>query len=336
MMDSNNASQTVLANQSRMPEDDRPANNPFPQVCGNCIDVLYIAGEGRSGSTIVGNLIGEFSDFFHAGELRYIWKRGLLEDQSCGCGRKFSACPFWVEVLKNAFGSRSGIDLKAMLLAAHKVSRVRRRPLKTMFSEPPMENALLTEYIVNLTQLYNAIHIHCGQRIIIDSSKSPYYLFVLNNVANIRLHVLHLVRDPRAVAFSRSRRKENFEADPLSISNPHRSARKWVESNRAVRYLLDHIKANNILVRYEDFISAPDRTLESIHKFLGLSIHVNRFSRGYKHVLKQNHTVWGNPCRFNRGPVELRVDNKWRTWMPWHESAWVTLYTFRLRSILGY
>jgi len=49
--------------------------------------VLYILGWGRSGSTVLGNILGEIDGFFSAGELHYLWERSLVEGRACGCGR---------------------------------------------------------------------------------------------------------------------------------------------------------------------------------------------------------------------------------------------------------
>ena len=37
------------------------------------IRVLFVMGHGSSGTTILGNTLGEVDGFFHAGELRTIW-----------------------------------------------------------------------------------------------------------------------------------------------------------------------------------------------------------------------------------------------------------------------
>ena len=41
--------------------------------------VLYILGWGRSGSTVLGNILGEVDGFFCAGELHYLWERRLSD-----------------------------------------------------------------------------------------------------------------------------------------------------------------------------------------------------------------------------------------------------------------
>ena len=46
---------------------------------GNPTTVLYVAGAGRSGSTLLDNLLGQIPGFFSAGELRYVWERGLID-----------------------------------------------------------------------------------------------------------------------------------------------------------------------------------------------------------------------------------------------------------------
>ena len=43
------------------------------------IRVLYLAGSGGSGSTLVTTALGQLDGVFAAGELRYLWHRGLVE-----------------------------------------------------------------------------------------------------------------------------------------------------------------------------------------------------------------------------------------------------------------
>ena len=61
--------------------------------------VLYIAGTGRSGSTVLANILGEVDGVFTAGEVRYLWQRGLREGRLCGCGVPVRECPVWGDVL---------------------------------------------------------------------------------------------------------------------------------------------------------------------------------------------------------------------------------------------
>ncbi|MGC2329908.1 MAG: hypothetical protein WA581_00505 [Candidatus Acidiferrales bacterium] len=43
------------------------------------IKILYIASFSRSGTTILGNVLGEVNGFFHDGELWQPWNEGVLQ-----------------------------------------------------------------------------------------------------------------------------------------------------------------------------------------------------------------------------------------------------------------
>jgi hypothetical protein len=51
------------------------------EAAGGRVTVLYVAGTGRSGSTLLARVLGEADGFVAAGELRYVWQRGLVEDR---------------------------------------------------------------------------------------------------------------------------------------------------------------------------------------------------------------------------------------------------------------
>ena len=63
--------------------------------------VLYIAGTGRSGSTVLANILGEVEGVFTAGEVRYLWQRGLREGRSAAaaslCASARSGAMSWPE-----------------------------------------------------------------------------------------------------------------------------------------------------------------------------------------------------------------------------------------------
>ena len=60
---------------------------------GTLLKVLYIAGVGRSGSTLLERMLGAVPGSVNTGELNAIFSRVATQDQRCGCGEPFSACP---------------------------------------------------------------------------------------------------------------------------------------------------------------------------------------------------------------------------------------------------
>ena len=63
--------------------------------------VVYIAGYGRSGSTLLDLLLGRLDGWFSMGEFRLFW-HALRDHWNCGCGREVAECPIWSAVLAQA------------------------------------------------------------------------------------------------------------------------------------------------------------------------------------------------------------------------------------------
>jgi hypothetical protein len=138
--------------------------------------ILYIAGWGRSGSTIIGNLLDQGPDVIHAGEIRYWWERGLMEDRLCGCGQRISQCDFWTDVLHRYTELNGGLPEPSAMLQMHQKYSRTRSLFKLALAHSDQTNAWVdNEYTKQLYTLYKAIHEVSGARLIVDSSKTPMY-----------------------------------------------------------------------------------------------------------------------------------------------------------------
>src|SRR5438270_4691352 len=111
-----------------------------------------MGGTGRSGSTLLARVLDRADGVFAAGELRYVWQRGVLEDRLCGCGEQFSRCPFWSEVMDRAFADRR-VDAHQVVATQRILTRLRRVPriLTVGGQEAP------AAYLESLSRLYRAV-----------------------------------------------------------------------------------------------------------------------------------------------------------------------------------
>lgn len=169
--------------------------------------VIYIAAHSRSGSTIVDRVLGQVHGGFTVGELRNIWQRSFIENQLCGCHSKFTECDVWKEIVKgSAFDTKYAEKMHSI---SRKVDRFKKIP-QIIF--PKLSSALfkrdMSEYLEGLSKLYTGVNKIVEPEFIIDSSKSSSYAMHLRH---IDLHIVHLVRDSRAVAYSRMRKKKRPE-----------------------------------------------------------------------------------------------------------------------------
>jgi hypothetical protein len=160
-----------------------------------------------------------------------------------------------------------------------------------------------------------------GAKIVIDSSKVAMHVCLGARFADVRAHVVHLVRDPRAIAYSWRRRS----IDEV-ISGPTRVAMNWMASNLAIESLRrPDDDCGYTFVRYEDFIRNPKWTLEAIGRELGVRGHVLPFTDARTLHMEGNHTVAGSPSRFRSGDVQLVPDDEWREKMPARERVRATV-----------
>jgi hypothetical protein len=275
--------------------------------------VLYIVATGRTGSTILGNVLGEMEAFFHAGELRTLWGQGLLKSRWCGCGVPVGDCPFWTDVIQSGFGS-----VDAGKIYGWQRQEIRHRhTLKLLRSTPQSgRSAGLESYLDAAARLYRAISKTSGATVIVDSSKRQPDAAALRLMLGIQPYWLHLVRDPRAVSYSWQRHKASPGAaggrrTEMVRTGPLTSTRKWIVSSLFGEALRRRVGDRYLCVRYEDFVRHPETTLEAVGEFVGRPEATLPVKNGNTVDLGTNHTAGGNPDRLNTGTVQLRSDDEW-------------------------
>jgi len=299
----------------------------------NKIKVLYITGWGRSGSTLLDNVLGQIEGFFCVGELRFVWERNFVENRLCGCGVPFLECEVWKRVLDNAFGSIDHINVSEMLCMCQK-ARTRHLPLLLIPQGRQLLATNLRKYLNNLEKLYRAIHSCTNSRVIIDSSKFPSYGCLLGMIPVIDLHVVHLIRDARAVAYSWGQRRkvEPDRAKHLYMERHHpiESSLLWDSWNATAELFWRQRPGRYMTLRYEDFIDKPRESVERILHLMGERGLSLPFVKEREVELRVNHTVSGNPSRFQTGTVKLRLDEEWMSRMSLANRSLVTLLTWPL------
>jgi hypothetical protein len=310
---------------------------PFNSV--SQVTVLYIGGAGRSGSTLMERLLADVDGFFPAGELRWIWERGLGENQLCSCGQAFCSCPFWTSVFDHAFGGFDSPELRGMESLRRQVDRLRYLPRVgwTQGRRNPFDTRV-EEFNGRITRLYSSILQVSGASVLVDSSKDPTYAYLLERNASLDLRLVHLVRDSRAVAYSWQRIRVRPEilasTQYMPVFTPLHVAQIWTISNLLIGHLRNRFP-HAAFARYEDLVGQQDYLATILQ-----ACHLDSDS-----VTKPDdpspktplwHTVSGNPMRFDRGPLNVKVDEEWRNRLDTRSFATVTSATIPLLLRYGY
>lgn len=303
--------------------------------------VLCIVGAGRSGSTILGQVLDGVEGFFSVGELYYLWDRGLLENRLCGCGVFFKECPLWTAVLKRSFGGAEGVDAEEMLrLREHTLSN--RQLLFAPAKTRREALARMGNYLRVLEILYDGVRSASQSKVIVDTSKSPSYCYELDSIPSIEVYVVHLVRDPRATAYSWwTRRKlqpasEKRPSRYMTRHHPLKTSLIWDAWNFLIEKLWAGDPNRYLLLRYEDFVEDPQGALRDILRLVGEEDAKLPFTGEREVSLSANHVFSGNPSRLQSGTVKIKPDEEWRQKMGRVQKALIALTTWPHLLRYGY
>ncbi|MCP4308162.1 MAG: sulfotransferase [bacterium] len=300
------------------------------------IRVIVIAGWGRSGSTILANVLGSAPGVVTLGEINNIWDRGFGSDLLCSCGEPFSACQMWRPIAERAFGAdRTAVAERARETSARLGNTwLIRRRLPFLGKRQANHG---DDYAAMLTALYQAAADHTGSRLLVDASKSPWHAAVAASLQGFDVSVLHLIRDPRGVAFS-LRKKVDYQAGGQITMDRHgatASSLAWVYRNRLVESVWKNDLAY-LQVRYEDFVADPEDQVARILDHTGLADVAVPFAGPNEIKISPSHNISGNPVRFQNGLTTLRADDKWRDALPQSTQKLVRLITWPHMRHFGY
>jgi hypothetical protein len=326
--------------------DDLGARGAFPtstrqKVSARSIRVLYVGGMPRSGSTLTDLLLHQLPGHIGVGELFYLWRNGLAHDGLCACSAPFSTCPFWSEVGRVAFGGWDRIDAEHVMRLQDRVDRTARIPLLLSPRRPRRFAADLAEYTDILRRLYTAIAAVSGQDVVVDSSKRPSMAYILRTMPDVDLRVVHVVRDPRGVAFSFAKHVQLPAGAALGSEMPRSTARKvsrrWVSVNAMIAGLR-RVGVPVTRIRYEDLVARPDRELRRVLDLMGEDAPQGAFDHlAVSGVpVPRTHVVAGGRIRLINGTMPLRLDEQWQHDMPDGSRRLVEVMTAPVRSRYGY
>lgn len=309
--------------------------------------VLSIVGSGRSGTTILCNILGEVPGVFGTGEVRWLWARDLVEQRVCGCGRPPVSCPVWGPVTRHLGLSADDADqdhllavLEKIVAAQHQVTSLRNRPhlLTAPSDHRPADSGpgSLTEATV---ALFEAVFDATGAVALVDASKRPQEAAVLAASGAFDHYVVHVVRDPRAVVHSWRHAKplpSSTGQPPMAAKRSSKTVLRWMENAGGSEVLRRSIDPGRWLaIRYEEFALRPRATIDRILDLIGVD-GPTPFLDAHTVVLGQNHNLSGNPSRFTTGRVKIVPDDRWIVDMPRRDQLTVAAATLPFLLRFGY
>ncbi|WP_156607251.1 MULTISPECIES: sulfotransferase [unclassified Dietzia] len=271
------------------------------------VDVWYIGGWKRSGTTLLCEMLGAFENVLAVGELSGIWI-ALERDRACSCGATARSCPLWQGVSALLFEQYPDLDFTEMAEMGKRVLRTRRtiELLKGASRKNRPVDPEILRFADTMQYLYVCIAQVSGASVLVDSSKLPPLAVLTHGMPRVHLELFHIVRDARAVANSERRSLTKTGDEPFWLPPGNRliaSVLYWAASNLAV-WLTGRVLGTYHRVWYEDLSSDPISVVSELSRSTGVP-------RGSA-MMASGHIVTGNPARMGGADRDIRRDDRWK------------------------
>lgn len=303
--------------------------------------VLFVLGKGRSGSTLLGSILGGVEGLFNAGELRRIWDWGLVNRYLCGCGVLVPDCSVWGRVLAELEdeGSLPGPEEAARLTREvtswWNVYRLLQGPDRAIRGWPGAER-----WIELMGRVYRAAARVTGARVIVDTTKIPVNPLLSADALGLDVYMVQLVRDPRGVTYSWRRHKrwtDRKGEGEMSRYGPVYTGAGWVLRNVGTELVRRWVPSHrSMTLRYEDLMADPYRWTTRLIELVEEAEAGTPFVGERTVELASNHAVAGNPDRVGRREVTIREDVEWKERIRPRDALVTTAFSIPLLHRYGY
>ena len=299
--------------------------------------LIYLAGVPRTGSTVLGRMLGSIPGSIFVGELSLFWRR-FADGDLCSCGQPLRNCQFWSAVISKGFGKLGPEDARNLerLEQTLRLWQVISSPL------PVRRKIAKSEHFRAVAdarmQLYRSIAEVAQVSWIVDSGKDSWLGMLFSCLYGNNFDTVHIVRDPRGVAFSWAKSvKSDSEPRYLPRRPPVICAFTWLVENLVIQIALKRLSASYIRIRYEDLAADPETVIREVVDSMKIGVGQGAHGKSKKreHFF---HWVAGNPGVRQAGNshLQIRLDEEWRYRLPLVQRLLVTVICAPLLLFYGY
>ncbi|MCP4991174.1 MAG: sulfotransferase [Colwellia sp.] len=290
------------------------------------LKIIYIASNGRSGSTLLEMMLAAHTSIETLGEIQRIFidhdnfrqeQHDIVAAQSCGCGCALKNCEFWADIIVDLkkttdynqvglFRSKPYLQGKALRIGIlnnlRKIKQNKTNPYKGNISKyNEANNSLYSKSYNRFKVLKNNSSFY-----MVDASKDPYRLAWLLQSQKYDIHVLHIIKECPSYVYSMIKHEESLVTRNVLF---FKKVLRWVVENIIITWVCDNFLEQNryCSIRYENLASNPTKTMNEICRRLDIIPE----SDMVKNFRKKQHGISGNQMRMEDKSIML--DRKWET-----------------------
>jgi hypothetical protein len=281
--------------------------------------ILYIAGGGHSGSTLLDMIVSSADEVVSLGEVYFYdsyrydtpdEKLYAVHAKDCSCGKRFDECPFWSDFHRRLKRDIS-INRHTSLGNSLKVLWNIFKPFKDRCWLP----LDIDDDVVFFNTVEKTIRQNNGKvSYLLDSSKDPRRLLKLvQQFGNQKIAVIHLVRDGRGYVNSYSN-KDKPRVLALKLKPQHfvKAAFIWVVVNVSTHFFVKRSGLDTVHISYDLFCKNPMQYIHYINKKFNIHIRENFLDMINDQTY---HNIHGNSVRYSH-VNRIRQDRSWHRELP--------------------
>jgi hypothetical protein len=273
--------------------------------------IVYIAGYGRSGSTLLERILSSNQKMFGVGELFHLLRLINGKNNFCSCGNEIHQCDFWSKIIAKINAEydieQTKQDRKFFESITGIFSCIAKRLKKQNYQDYTKEI---------FSEIFKLVP--SETKYIIDSSKTARNSLVrpvlLSNLFDVK--VIHLIRDGRGCMWSNlkgSNQKLEAGVDPTIPFAGLRTALNWPVANSGAHFFqLLNSQESYCRVKYENFVENPENSLAKIGDFLGVDFAAQINMLKLEQKVPLGHQLDGNRLR-KKEKIILQPDLEWKS-----------------------
>jgi len=262
------------------------------------IKIIFIAGDGRSGSTLLDSILSNIEDSLSVGECHRFWVRYYENESLCACSDKIGDCTLWSAVdakLKEQFEWYDPSEFKEKVKEIQFYRNFKRIPSLLSSEEWSRFSEVVRAFYIAISEISE-------KKVIIDSSKSISWAYMLQQLHGFDVRIIHLERKLTSVANSWKKTIQLPEYPNKAVYMPVKSnwvvAKSWLKTKSMAHKLKR--KGAYYFLNYERFVENPQQSLEEIMIFTGDQFDIDTLKG------QPNHAIGGNPMRSLLQKIEIR------------------------------
>ncbi len=274
---------------------------------GHMKKLIYIAGSGKSGSTLLDIILGSNENAFSIGELNFLFRKGLIEKEYCTCKAIVKDCEIWKEVL-SIWNKKASMDQKEY--RQFQIYYESKKQILKLLKELKNPSTKFTVFLNDTKILYETISKVTKCEILIDSSKSVARALILSKIYTPdNLIVVHLIKRFSHVLNSNKKIVKKDIKSGIEFSRGERSIfyvfyflKIWLLENLI---LFGFFNKKRIVVPFENYIKNPDSIIMSAHG----KIEIKTKIYNPKHMMAGNHMRMKKNIEINNDILNKPLSN---------------------------